>query len=298
MSTNSVTDAKHADRNGGGTWLKQVVVSLSFSSWLTIVLVIETLAVAGFQSPLVRFDRFAIYDSGGELAIQDLMRRGYQPSIDFGYLYGLLPLLIGRVWYGLAGLTTEAFRVEVIACAVLTAWGMARFAASARISVVGFALIAAAIPDLLLVTYIGLVQSLEQALLVNALAEQASGRRGISLALLATCCFVKPSLAVVQGFLVVIAMTVSLRQTDHRTYIRTLLPALLTAGVLITILVANFGPVPFYRTILPTTGMAVYRLGGFGFFQGIGHDFWALPRAGFAITSATSWASGCLELPF
>ena len=65
--------------------------------------------------------------------------------------------------------------MQVMACMMLSTWGMARFAAYRRIGPVGVALIALAIPDLLLVTYIGLVQTLEQALLINALAEQARG---------------------------------------------------------------------------------------------------------------------------
>ena len=164
------------------------------------------------------------------MAIQDLISRGYRPGIDFGYLYGLLPLLVGRIWYGLAGLSPETFRVQVMACTIFTAWGMARFAAHDRVGLVGIMLIALAIPDLLLVTYIGLVQSLEQALLVNALAEQARGRRGTALALLTACCFVKPSLAVVQGFAVVIAIAVNLRWAKRSTYLSTLVPAVAHCG--------------------------------------------------------------------
>ncbi len=120
-------------------------------------------AAAALQAPLRRFDRFAIFDSGGELAIQDLIRRGFRPGVDFGYLYGLLPLLAGRLWYGLAGLTTETYRALVMACMLFSAWGMARFAVYRRVGVAGIALLASAIPDLLLVTYIGSAQSLEQA---------------------------------------------------------------------------------------------------------------------------------------
>ncbi len=57
-------------------------------------------------------------------------------------------------------------------------------------------------------------------------------------------------------------------------------PAVLTAAVLVLVLAAGFGLVPLSRTLLPITGMEVYRQGGFGFFRGIGHDFWVLPNAG------------------
>ena len=283
MPSDAVNSPEVPERPSKQWWgdrLNLRVMSFSRSTWLTIVLVMEVLAVAAFQFPLVRFDQFAIFDSGGELAIQDLIRRGYRPSIDFGYLYGLLPLLVGRIWYGLAGLTAGTFRIEVMACQILTAWGMARFAAYRRIDIVGLALIALAIPDLLLVTYIGSVQSLEQALLVNALAEQARGRRGIALALLTACCFVKPSLAVVQGLAVVIAIVADLHRANRSAYLYAFAPAVLTAGFIASILAATFGLVPLGKTILPLTGMAIYKFGGFGFFHGIGRNFWVLPHAG------------------
>jgi hypothetical protein len=280
MPHDANSSARRLTKQWSGDRYNLSVVFFSRSNWLFIVLVMEVLAVAAFQSPRVRFDQFAIFDSGGELAIQNLMRRGYRPGIDFGYLYGLLPLLVGRIWYGLAGLTAGSFRAEVMTCAILTTWGLARFAAYRRVGIVGIALIALAIPDLLLVTYIGLVQSLEQALLANALAEHARGRRGIALALLTACCFVKPSLAVLQGLAVVIAIIADLRRANRSAYIHAFAPALLTAGVITSFLALSFGLVPLCRTILPQTGMAVYRLGGFGFFQGIGRDFWVLPHAG------------------
>ncbi len=248
--------------------------------WLTIFFSTEVLAVAVFQDPLVRFDRFAIFDSGGELAIQDMLRRGYQPTVDFGYQYGLLPLLLGRLWYGVAGLTPVAFRAEAMACMILSAWGLARFAVYRRVGPVGVVLIAAAIPDLMLVSYLTLVQILEQALLVSALAEQARGRHRAALALLTACVFVKPALAFVQGLAVVIAIVAANRRFNRVALARDFGPSLITAVVLAAILAVGFGPVAVARTCLPLTGMEAYRLANFGFFFGIGRDFWLLPHAG------------------
>ncbi len=295
MSSASITSPEKPDLPRSRIRINSGVISLSWSTWLTIILIVEVLVVAAFQSPLVRFDRFAIFDSGGELAIQDLIRRGYRPGIDFGYLYGLLPLLIGRIWYGLAGLSPQTFRVQVMACTILMVWGMARFAVHSRIGLVGVVLIALAIPDLLLVTYIGLVQTLEQALLVNALAEQARGRRGTALALLTGCCFVKPSLAVVQGFAVLIAIVADSRRGGRTTYTHALGPALFTAGIIASLLTVTFGPLPLYRTILPWTGMAVYQHAGFGFFRGIGRNFWRYHMPACVITFGTSSGFGYSE---
>lgn len=56
-------------------------------------------------------------------------------------------------------------------------------------------------------------------------------------------------------------------------------PALLTALSVSAILALSFGPRALARTILPLTGMEIYRAGGYGFFRKAGRDFWLLPHA-------------------
>src|SRR5262249_18846590 len=46
------------------------------------------------------------------------------------------------------------------------------------------------------------------------------------------------------------------------------------------LLTAYFGPLALARTIVPGTGMAIYRASHYGFFHGQGRQFWALPNAG------------------
>ncbi len=140
---------------------------------LTALFVALVFAVSAFQAPLQRFDRFAFFDAGGELAVQDLIRRGYRPTIDFGYQYGLMPLFLDRSLvsnrraFELPGVT-----VEVMACAVLSAWGMARFAANRRVGAAGITpLMMLAIPDLISVTYMTTIHAARAGpLLINALA--------------------------------------------------------------------------------------------------------------------------------
>src|SRR5690606_26377084 len=102
--------------------------------------------------PNQTFIRFVAMDSGGELAIQDMIRRGLRPGVDFGYPYGLLPMLLGRIWYGIAGLSPGAYRGLVTAWMVLSCWGLARFAVDRRLGMAGWALIVLAIPDLTIAT--------------------------------------------------------------------------------------------------------------------------------------------------
>ena len=44
-------------------------------------------------------------DAGGNLTAPFLLQQGYRPVIDFGYIYGHLPLLVDRLWLDLAGAT-------------------------------------------------------------------------------------------------------------------------------------------------------------------------------------------------
>src|SRR4051794_22699788 len=135
-----------------------------------LLLIAEVIALAYFQSPAERFVRYIAFDSGVDLTMQDLMARGYRPAVDFGCPYGLLPLLVNRAWYAVAGLTPAAFRAEAVLGTCLTAWGMARFAAARRVGPAGLALIALAMHDVLSLAYITSVHVFEPALLVHGLA--------------------------------------------------------------------------------------------------------------------------------
>ena len=178
-----------------------------------LLLMAEVVALALFQSPAERFVRYIAFDSGVDLTMQDLMARGYRPTVDFGCAYGLLPLLVNRAWYGIAGLTPGAYRAEVVLGTCLTAWGMARFAGARRVGPAGLALIALSMPDVLFSTYNTSVHVFEPALLVHGLAEQARGRRGTALAFATAACFVKPSLGYVYGLVLLICILLAAKGT-------------------------------------------------------------------------------------
>ena len=250
------------------------------ATWLTAMLCLEVLLAAVFQTPFLRFDRFAFMDSGGELAIQDLMRRGYRPALDFGYLYGLLPLLLGRLWYGLAGpLAAIVSRADAgLHDALGLGPGPIRRCPPPESG--------RGRPH-----HAGHPGSLA-GLLYNACSNPGAGspdqRPGgagkgppqTSLALLTACCFVKPSLAFVQGLAVVIAIGAANGRGIRAASVRSFGPALVTAAVLALILTLGFGAEPLAKTIFPFTGMAVYRISNYGFFHGVGREFWVLPHAG------------------
>ncbi len=245
-----------------------------------LLLMAEVVALALFQSPAERFIRYIGFDSGVDLTMQDLMARGLRPTVDFGCAYGLLPLLVNRAWYGIAGLTPGAYRAEAVLGTCLTAWGMARFAGARRVGPAGLALIALSMPDVLFSTYNTSVHVFEPALLVHGLAEQARGRRGRALAFATAALFVKPSLGYVYGMVLLICILLAAKGGARGYWVRSLGPAAATGIVLAVVVAGAFGVGPLVGTIIPRAGMAIYRQEGFGFFRGTGREFWALPGAG------------------
>jgi hypothetical protein len=278
VSRKSTAIADHDDDfgvpiSGSKTGLSE----LSRIALLTGIFSVVGLLCSAYRAPDRMFLRFVAMDSGAELAIQDMVGRGFSPGVDFGYPYGLLPLLLGRAWSGITG-SVESVALLVFPYVVFLSWGLARFAAYRRIGLAGLALISLAMLDLTYVTGLTSTHVLEPALLIYALAEQARGRRGSALAWLTACCFVKPSLAFVQGFVVLLAAVIANRGAPRPTA-RVLVPPLITGLVLLGVLGSAFGLESLVRTISPATGAEIYRVNDFGFFHGQGRAFWVLPDA-------------------
>src|ERR1700712_2870455 len=107
-------------------------------SRLTLLLTSEALALGLLRLAAdLRFDWFAFFDGGAELTAHALMARGLRPTIDFGYIYGLVPLLLGEAWYGLFGLRPCAFAAISLLGDMLMAWGLARAVGALRVGSAG-----------------------------------------------------------------------------------------------------------------------------------------------------------------
>lgn len=250
--------------------------SSRFFWWLAAILTVEALALAILFAPNERFTRFAYNDSGADLVIPTLLARGLRPGLDFGYIYGLLPLAITRVAQTTLGATPDTCRLLALACVLATAWGMARFASALRVGPVGVALIILSLPDLFQATTIVLVHALEPALLVNALAFQARGRRAEALAFVTIALFVKPSMPYLFGLILVVTIVTS----DRRQAWRTWLPAAMIGLAVAMTMAVLFGIGPLVHTLLPGAGLEVYKASGYGFFRGAGRAFWLIPGGG------------------
>ena len=114
---------------------------------LWAVYALEVLIVAALRIPHdLSFFMFAFGDRGSWLDVQFLTAHGYRPTIDFGFPYGLLPVMVGRAWFGLFGLTPAAFKLAMVAGGLAMAVGIARFASAMRLGLIGQALMVIALP--------------------------------------------------------------------------------------------------------------------------------------------------------
>ena len=271
--------------------------------WFAVLAVAVFLAATAWNWPTrMGFRGHFFGDPGANLAVQDLIRRGLRPTIDFVYQYGLLALLFGRAWFALLGASPLSFQVSAIVFGLWMIASLTRIVRDRKIGPSGAALLLVGLPFFVPSSQPNFAHGLESALLCQALAEQSRGRRATALALATAAVFAKPSLGFVYGLILLLATLGSLR--DRRS-VRALLgreglgPAIATGLILLAVLAAVYGVVPLVRTVIPTAGMANYRAANFGFFRGVGRLFWNPPgvTAGYYVGTVVGfWIVGSLTL--
>lgn len=230
---------------------------------------------------------FAFGDRGSWLVVQYLTAHGSRPTIDFGYPYGLLPILIGHAWFGLIGLTPIAFNLAMTAGGLAMAWGLARFTSAMRLSRAAQILMIVALPIAIQSSLPSLAHLTEAVLLCLAIGEHSRGNRGAALALTTAACFAKAALAYLYGFLLVVLIVADCwanrspavgagasSRTDWTRLRRSLMPAAVIGLLLIAILGSAYGVRPLTASLLPLNGMKIYATLHFGFFTPWSRTFW------------------------
>jgi hypothetical protein len=87
-------------------------------------------------------------------------------------------------------------------------------------------------------------------------------------------------MAYVYGLCLLIWIVAASQGSGQDYWSQSLGPAVAVGGTLFLLLSITFGVVPLLETVIPTKGIAIYRVGHFGFFHGVGREFWDLPGAG------------------
>ena len=248
---------------------------------LFAVLAVEAVAIFVYRLPqTLTFNDFAFFDTGSNLTAQYLISHGYRPALDFGYPYGLLPLLFGRVWFGVFGLTPIACVAVTPLMDILMIWGFVRFAANLKLNLAGVLIILLTATLTIPSSFLNLTHIIETVLLIHALADQAGGNRRRALALATVALFVKPSMAYFLGFVLVAFIAADClrsRAQPLRAFIAETFLAALVGGTTGSILVAIFGLAPLVLSVTASQGRSMYRARGYGFFNGAGRLFLAPP---------------------
>ena len=228
----------------------------------------------------LQFGSYAFSDTGANLTAQYLIQHGYRPTIDFEYPYGLLPLWLGRLWFGIVGLSPYACVALGLILGLLTAWGFVRLARNLRLNLAGILIILLTASLTIQSWFANIAHGMEPVFLVHALADQAGGNRRRALALAVTGLFVKPSMAYFFGFVLIVFLMFDWQRSPDRhlrELIPDMLPAAIATGVIAAILATSFGSVAVIHSLIPTEGLAMYRAAGYGFFGPAGRAFVA-PR--------------------
>jgi hypothetical protein len=274
------------------------------AKWITrlsIALSIEAVLLQLLQLPLSLNFGFLFGDTGANITAQYLIANGYRPTVDFSYLYGLLPLFLGHLWFSMTGATPIAYQCAMVATSIVMALGIARFAENLRLSWVGIAFIVAALPFAIRPYYWNFAHAVEAALLCHAIAAQAGGKPRTALAMTAAAVFAKPAMAYFYGALILAIVLPQLRASGGvtRTAVAKLIaPSLIVAGALALLLIGVYGVAPLWHTMLPLTGFHGYQVQHLGLF-GQGHYFFYSPgvRPTYYLGTVTGvWTLGTIWL--
>jgi hypothetical protein len=270
-------------------------VSLWLTARLFALFGCETILWAILKLPDQMLFRYVVFgDYGSNFTLQFLLRQGLKPGIDFGYHYGLLPALLGRLWFAIAGPTLPSYMAAMLVCGLLIAWATAVVAAEAQLRTPGVLLLVVALPVGIQVAYPNFAHAIEAALLANALAQQARGRLDLALCLSAAAVFSKPALGLVY-MLVLLTLVVSRAESWSVLY-RPLAPTFFISAGLSFLLSLIYGFSTLADTILPIAGISAYRASNFGHFA---LDFWWRPDLGwpyYMFTVAGFWILGTFWL--
>ena len=237
---------------------------------------VELIAISVARMPeSMRFDRYAFCDHGVNLTLQYLISQGLKPSIDFGYAYGLLPAIFGRIWFAIFGATPWSYQAAMEAFAIVFAWALAKILARLKIGWTGLALTIVAAGYAYQATYINFAHAIEAALISHAIAEQACGRRVNALVLASASVFAKPAMGYVYSLLLVSLILPQLisRGSDFRRWLMAFAPTAVAFGSIAIVLAFIYGTPALIHTTLPIEGALNYRALNFGILRA-GSNFW------------------------
>jgi len=240
--------------------------------FIFVLFAIEVIAITVVELPLnLTFYKFGFHDEGSNLTAHYLLSRGFSPTVDFGYPYGLLALVVNRALPS----GPYAFQLAMLVVSLSISYALAVLVASLKLGRSAIALIIFAMPFAVMGLYGNYVHGMEAALLSNGIAQQARGKRGVALALATAAVLAKPALGYVYGLILLLAIFGHYMRSElpRSALLKTLAPAVITGIGLLTMLTVIFTVEPLMNTIISRSGMSGYRYLDYGFLHA-GKTIW------------------------
>jgi hypothetical protein len=247
------------------------------------LLAIYVLRVALEWPMALAFPNFAFRDTGSFAYLNHLLNLGLRPSVDFGFSYGLLGLLVQRISFAVFGSghwTTLGFTGLYLGAILIFWWLLAR---ELGFSWLNFAILLGLFELIVGLTFSGPspAHELQRALLVYSLLLALKGRLRWALVAAGLAALAIPSLPIILIGLLSVTIVLQWWQTPQRdigNLAAQFAPAVVVYGLGIAIFVVVFGWRSAIASLLPTQGMALYHAMNFGFFApyglGSGRTFW------------------------
>lgn len=255
----------------------------TWAAWFAALILLMLLCSAWALPLSLRFQHALLFDHGANLWVQHLLDLGLRPGVDFGYQYGLLPLLLGRAWFRVFGLNLWSYQALVTLLNVGLVLALVRGLEAARAPSGARLLTLCAVPFTVPVTAFSLNHVMEALFLAHAFSEHLRGRRDRALAFCTAAVFAKPALAYPYGLLLLIVFTARAVGDSPRASLALIVRpsrlAIATGLTLTGLLALWFGPASLLRTIVPLSAVSIYDQYRCGFFTGLGRNFWRPPNA-------------------
>ena len=240
--------------------------------WILFALFTTELLVLAYlqRATLLSFDYYFFQDQGTNLVAQYLTHSGLRPGVDFGYNWGLLGLLFGRLWFGVFGATPLACEAGLFVTAGLcVAWALARISARLNLDAPMMAIVVLTLPFAARFMPPSFSHGLEAALIANALAYQLEGRKSVALALATAALLARPAIGFFYGAWLIFLMAREVYRRGGFTIadLKPFIPAAATGVSFALLLCATYGPQSLMHTLIPTHGVANYHASHYGFFS-------------------------------
>ncbi len=221
---------------------------------------------------LLSFGGYAFRDGGSGLAADDLIHHGLLPAIDFGYYHGLLPLMLGRLWFSILGTTPYTYLALRLVVILLSSIAMFYLFQAVRAPRIIYVMFCTAIPFTFFYRP-SLNHDLAALFLTLSLLLLVHQRVGGAVSAALASGFCHPSLGYVMlGVAGVVAGWPARRNSPAallRIAFRLIGAAAATLAIYAAACFAFFGSIePLLRTIFPTVGKNMRSHYGWSFLKG------------------------------